>query len=274
MRRREVLRLAFASILDVCTVEELGRALADVTANHIDGVLAAARGTDDDGIEFAIIAMGRFGGRELGFGSDADVLYVHRATTAEPEKAQQRAQFLVAELKRLTEEAILPLDLDVDLRPEGKNGPMTRSLESYRAYYARWSLTWEAQALLRARAIAGDAALRRDFEEMAAPVRYPDRARRARRPRGPAHQGPRRERATAAGRRPHSPPQARPRIPQRRRVARAAAPAAARARHPRAAHAVDPRGPRPGDGCRPHRQRRMPRPCAQPGSSRRAPARP
>lgn len=173
MRRREVLRLAFASILDVCTVEELGRALADVTANHIDGVLAAARGTEDDGIEFAIIAMGRFGGRELGFGSDADVLYVHRATTAEPDRGQQRAQFLVSELKRLTEEAILPLDLDVDLRPEGKNGPMTRSLESYRAYYARWSLTWEAQALLRARPIAGDAALRADFEEMAAPVRYP-----------------------------------------------------------------------------------------------------
>ncbi|MET1016557.1 MAG: bifunctional [glutamine synthetase] adenylyltransferase/[glutamine synthetase]-adenylyl-L-tyrosine phosphorylase [Leifsonia flava] len=173
MRRREVLRVAFASILDVCTVEELGWALADITANHIAGILAAARGTDDDGIEFAIIAMGRFGGRELGFGSDADVLYVHRATSAEPEMAQRRAQHLVAEVKRLTEEAILPLDLDVDLRPEGKNGPITRSLESYRAYYARWSLTWEAQALLRARAIAGDESLRRDFEEMAAPVRYP-----------------------------------------------------------------------------------------------------
>lgn len=173
MRRREVLRVAFAGILDACTVEELGWALADITANHIAGILAAARGTADDGIEFAVIAMGRFGGRELGFGSDADVLYVHRATTAEPEVAQRRAQHLVAEVKRLTEEAILPLDLDVDLRPEGKNGPITRSLESYRAYYARWSLTWEAQALLRARAIAGDESLRHDFEKMAAPVRYP-----------------------------------------------------------------------------------------------------
>ncbi|MFC7765250.1 [protein-PII] uridylyltransferase family protein [Leucobacter soli] len=65
------------------------------------------------------------------------------------------------------------VDLDFDLRPEGKNGPIVRSLDAYRAYYERWSLTWEAQALLRARPVAGDAALGADFVALADEIRYP-----------------------------------------------------------------------------------------------------
>ncbi|THG35119.1 bifunctional [glutamine synthetase] adenylyltransferase/[glutamine synthetase]-adenylyl-L-tyrosine phosphorylase [Glaciibacter flavus] len=172
MRRREVLRLAIAAILDVITVAELGRALRDVTAATISSILEVIRG-GDDGIEFATIAMGRFGGGELGFGSDADVIHVFRATTLDSEAAQNRAKHIVAELNRLTVDPTLPLDLDIDLRPEGKNGPVARSLDSYRAYYARWSLTWEAQALLRAHAIAGDVALGHDFHLLADETRYP-----------------------------------------------------------------------------------------------------
>jgi [glutamine synthetase] adenylyltransferase / [glutamine synthetase]-adenylyl-L-tyrosine phosphorylase len=67
----------------------------------------------------------------------------------------------------------LPLDLDIDLRPEGRNGAIVRSLDSYRAYYERWSLTWEAQALLRARTVAGDEPLMTDFTALADTVRYP-----------------------------------------------------------------------------------------------------
>ena len=173
MRRREVLRLAIAAILDVISVADLGHALGDVTAVTIASLLEAIRGADD-GIEFATIAMGRFGGGELGFGSDADVIHVFRPTTLEPEAAQNRARHIVAELNRLSADSLLPLDLDIDLRPEGRNGPVARSLESYRAYYARWSLTWEAQALLRARAIAGDDCLGRAFEALADDIRYPD----------------------------------------------------------------------------------------------------
>src|SRR5690606_25046186 len=87
--------------------------------------------------------------------------------------AQKRAEQIVHEIKRLTEDVRLPLDLDLGLRPEGKNGAIVRSLESYRAYYARWSLTWEAQALLRARGVAGDDALLADFTTMADGIRYP-----------------------------------------------------------------------------------------------------
>ncbi|MET0853706.1 MAG: bifunctional [glutamine synthetase] adenylyltransferase/[glutamine synthetase]-adenylyl-L-tyrosine phosphorylase, partial [Microterricola sp.] len=130
IRRREVLRLAFSATLDLCTVEELGLGLSDVTENLIDGLVRAIRapangtvtGVADDGIEFAVIAMGRFGGQELGFGSDADVMYVYRPAGLAPEQAQYRSQQIVAELKRLSEDSRLPLDLDVGLRPEGKNG--------------------------------------------------------------------------------------------------------------------------------------------------------
>jgi glutamate-ammonia-ligase adenylyltransferase len=171
-RRREVLRLAIGAILGQVPVEKLGRALSDVTTALLTGVLHALRPVDD-GIEFGIIAMGRYGGQELGFGSDADVLYVYRSTTASSEEAAARAKFLVSELNRHTEDLRLPFDLDIDLRPEGKNGAVVRSLDSYRAYYARWSLTWEAQALLRARGAVGDAALLADFESLADEVRFP-----------------------------------------------------------------------------------------------------
>jgi glutamate-ammonia-ligase adenylyltransferase len=130
-------------------------------------------GLGEADLEFAVIGMGRYGGAELGFGSDADVMYVYRPTALDNEQSHKAANRIVAELNRLSEDHRLPLDLDVGLRPEGKNGPVTRSLDSYRAYYARWSLTWEAQALLRAQGVAGDAALIADFENVADGIRYP-----------------------------------------------------------------------------------------------------
>lgn len=171
-RRREVLRLALAAIVGVVGVEELGRGLSDVTTAVLTGALALAH-RYGDGIQFAVIAMGRYGGAELGFGSDADVMYVYRAAGIDDEEAQRRAEHVVHELKRLTEDLRLPLDLDPGLRPEGKNGAIVRSLDSYRAYYARWSLTWEAQALLRARGAVGDRELLDEFEALADGIRYP-----------------------------------------------------------------------------------------------------
>ena len=172
VRRREILRMALAAIIGTITVEQLGRALSDITSATLEGMLALVHHYGD-GIEFAIIAMGRYGGRELGFGSDADVMYVYRPAGASDEEAQQRAEQIVRALSRLTEDLRVPLDLDIGLRPEGKNGAIVRSLESYRAYYARWSLTWEAQALLRARGAVGDAELISEFEKLADGVRFP-----------------------------------------------------------------------------------------------------
>ena len=172
-RRREILRLALGAILGVITVEELGRGLSDITTTILSGALSLAH-RFGDGIEFGIIAMGRYGGAELGFGSDTDVIYVYRAAGATDEQAQARAEQIVHSLSRLTEDLRVPLDLDIGLRPEGKNGAIVRSLESYRAYYARWSLTWEAQALLRARPVVGDRSVLAEWEKLVQGVRYPE----------------------------------------------------------------------------------------------------
>ncbi|MDQ1530194.1 MAG: [glutamine synthetase] adenylyltransferase / [glutamine synthetase]-adenylyl-L-tyrosine [Microbacteriaceae bacterium] len=174
-RRREVLRLALGALLGTITVAELGPALADVTTAVIAGALRTVRRDDGPWPEFAVIAMGRYGGAELGFGSDADVIVVHRGLAGmASEVAQRQAEVLVTELKRLTTDPRLPLELDFDLRPEGRNGPVVRSLRAYEAYYARWSLTWESQALLRARGVAGDRTLVADFEALADRMRYPE----------------------------------------------------------------------------------------------------
>jgi glutamate-ammonia-ligase adenylyltransferase len=174
VRRREILRLAMSSVLGVNSLRDISDALTDVTTATLSGMLTALReeAPDDPPFEFAIVGMGRYGGRELGFGSDTDVIYVYRATGERADEVPRAATRLVHELARLTDDSRLPLDLDIGLRPEGKNGPVTRSLDSYRAYYERWSLTWEAQALLRAQPVAGDAALLADFGALADSVRY------------------------------------------------------------------------------------------------------
>jgi glutamate-ammonia-ligase adenylyltransferase len=80
----------------------------------------------------------------------------------------------VLRIKELVEDPRLPFEIDTDLRPEGKNGAIARSLDSYAAYYARWSLMWEAQALLRARPVLGPESLQRDMMTLIDSVRYPE----------------------------------------------------------------------------------------------------
>jgi glutamate-ammonia-ligase adenylyltransferase len=169
-RRRELLRVALAVVLDLVDIEEAGVALSDIATATIDAATRLAR-RGIDGIEFAVIAMGRFGGRELGFSSDTDVVWVFRDSGA-GDSAHQRAEKIVHSVIRLTEDLRFPLDLDAGLRPEGKNGPLVRSLEAYRAYYSQWSDIWETQALIRATPVAGDPALLSAFDEMADAVRY------------------------------------------------------------------------------------------------------
>jgi glutamate-ammonia-ligase adenylyltransferase len=129
-----------------------------------------------------VVAMGRQGGREIGYGSDADVMYVHRGLPGVPDdEAQQQAAQIVSRVSSLLTQPLRPailaervLTMDAGLRPEGKNGPMVRSLDSYAEYYRRWSLVWETQALLRARPMAGDDELAADFVALIDPIRYPD----------------------------------------------------------------------------------------------------
>jgi glutamate-ammonia-ligase adenylyltransferase len=120
--------------------------------------------------------MGRLGGREQGYGSDADVLFVHEPVEGATESAAAGVAHDVAnELRRLLALPAPdpPLDVDADLRPEGRQGPLTRSLASYAAYYDRWASVWESQALLRARYVAGDEDVAAKFVDIIEPLRWP-----------------------------------------------------------------------------------------------------
>ncbi|GHC91701.1 glutamate-ammonia-ligase adenylyltransferase [Nocardiopsis terrae] len=183
LRRRELLRTAAADLLGVSSVEEVGAALTDIAAVTIDAALRAAyaKAVAESGGEkltrVCVVAMGRFGGGELTYASDADVMYVHDPLPGvDTGSATRQALATVRELARLLEmpQAEPPLKIDTDLRPEGKSGPVVRTLDSYAAYYGRWSQVWESQALLRARPIAGDEGLCSAFTALIDPLRYPD----------------------------------------------------------------------------------------------------
>ncbi|MBM3670037.1 MAG: bifunctional [glutamine synthetase] adenylyltransferase/[glutamine synthetase]-adenylyl-L-tyrosine phosphorylase [Actinobacteria bacterium] len=180
MRRKELFRLAVGEILGTTGSADVGRGLTDVATASIDGALRAAwQSVAGDGVHharIAVIAMGRFGGSELGFASDADVMFVYEVLPDADETEAGKQAFAVAnELRALlmTASTDPALEIDADLRPEGKSGPLVRSLDSYQTYYARWSSPWEAQALLRARAVAGDPDLGARFIAMIDPLRYP-----------------------------------------------------------------------------------------------------
>jgi [glutamine synthetase] adenylyltransferase / [glutamine synthetase]-adenylyl-L-tyrosine phosphorylase len=181
LRRRELLRTAAADLLGVTTVEETEEALTVITAVTIGGALAAAIGQfeRESGplpTRITVVGMGRFGGRETGYGSDADVMFVHDPLPGAADQAASRAAHTVAEeMRRLLAQPAPdpPLVVDPGLRPEGRQGPLVRTLASYRAYYERWSLAWEAQALLRADPAAGDRELGERFRALADEFRYP-----------------------------------------------------------------------------------------------------
>ena len=200
----------------------------------------------------AIVSMGRLGGHETSYGCDADVMFVHEPLPgADAQEASRAAHAVANELRRLLAQpgSDPALEVDADLRPEGKQGPLVRTLESYAAYYAKWSAVWEAQALLRAEAVVGDRELCDRFVELVDPLRYPaDGLSAGRRPRGAPDQGPGGQGAAAPRRRPGDPPQARSRRAVRHRVDRPAAPDAARRRRTRAAH--DPHAGRAARGGR------------------------
>ena len=182
IRRRELLRTSLADLCTDLDVNAVGAALTALTNATLTATLDACiahveqQHGHDLPTRMAIIAMGRYGGGELGYGSDADVMFVHDPLPdSDAGVAAKMAQAVANELRsQLAAPATDPaLEVDADLRPEGKQGPLVRSLDSYRTYYAKWSQVWEAQALLRADAVVGDEGLRRRFTELIDPLRFP-----------------------------------------------------------------------------------------------------
>jgi [glutamine synthetase] adenylyltransferase / [glutamine synthetase]-adenylyl-L-tyrosine phosphorylase len=190
VRRTELVRIAAADLLgQTADGDEVAQSLSatmDATVS-IALDLAMSSITSEHGwaappARMAMIAMGRLGGHELGYGSDADVLFVYEVagtggpgSTADEERAARFAQEVARRLRASLSApgGDPPVEVDANLRPEGRDGPLARSLASYAAYYRRWSSGWEAQALLRARPFAGDGDLGRRFCALIEPLRYP-----------------------------------------------------------------------------------------------------
>jgi glutamate-ammonia-ligase adenylyltransferase len=150
-KRLELLRIAARDLLGLDTLDTVGLALADLAEGVLGAAVALAGGD-----ALAVVGMGKLGGRELNYASDVDVMFV---TEDAPHEDTARHVLQVASTC---------FRVDADLRPEGRAGPLTRPLAGYRSYWDRWAATWEFQALLKARPVAGDAELGHRFDLAAA----------------------------------------------------------------------------------------------------------
>ncbi|MBV8997121.1 MAG: bifunctional [glutamine synthetase] adenylyltransferase/[glutamine synthetase]-adenylyl-L-tyrosine phosphorylase, partial [Pseudonocardiales bacterium] len=183
LRRHELFRIACADLLGVLDLDAVCAALSSVWTAVLTSALEVALRAEVERRQaqparIAVIGMGRLGGAELGYGSDADVLFVCEPSRSSADAETEAVRFAasVAESVRNllgSPSQDPPLVVDTGLRPEGRMGPLVRTSSSYRAYYTQWAQTWEAQALLRAVPLAGDRDLGERFVAMIDPVRYP-----------------------------------------------------------------------------------------------------
>ncbi len=158
-KERELVRIAARDLVGLADVEATARELTGLAEATVGTALAAC----EPGLAFAVIALGRFGGAELSYASDLDVVFVYDGgEPADVTEAERVAGALMRMLKGTTPAGRVYL-LDADLRPEGRQGPLARSLEGYRTYFERWAALWERQAMSRARPVAGNEELGRRF---------------------------------------------------------------------------------------------------------------
>jgi len=163
-KRREMLRVALSDLAGEADLVAVGKGLSDLADACLETALI------DCDIPFAVIGMGKLGGRELSYSSDIDVMFVHGA---DPATAERVAENLIKTIGEVTPEG-QAFRIDAALRPEGKSGPLARSLESFLEYYERWSRPWEHQALVRARVAAGNADIGSELIDRTRHLAYPE----------------------------------------------------------------------------------------------------
>ncbi len=170
-QRRGLVRVALRDLLGLASTPQVAAELSDLADAVLGAALDHVRARTRSDARLAVIAMGKLGGLELNYVSDVDVVFVAGEDVAAATRLAQAFLRLVG--------ATVPegraYELDTTLRPEGRDGPLVRSLDGYRAYYERWSAAWESQALLKARPCAGDPELGAAFVELVRPVVWPDR---------------------------------------------------------------------------------------------------
>jgi glutamate-ammonia-ligase adenylyltransferase len=180
-KRRELLRVAVRDLAGQIAVEETAAELAELADACLEAALPLAAGEsgyDPPPMRLAVLGMGKLGGSELNYVSDIDVLFCHEPVAgADPEAAARSAERVARGVMRglsaVTAEGTC-FEVDANLRPEGRNGPLSRTLGSYLAYWDRWVQPWELQALIKVRPVAGDAELAGRFCAEAAARVYRD----------------------------------------------------------------------------------------------------
>jgi glutamate-ammonia-ligase adenylyltransferase len=170
--RRCVLALAARDVVGALGLEDVAGELADLAGATLSAAMAVALSTLPEGAapcRLAVVGMGKAGGRELNYVSDVDVIFVGAPLDdGDDDPALRTATKLAAETMRVC--GLVAWPVDAGLRPEGAAGPLVRTLASHAAYYRRWAQTWEFQALLKARPIAGDLELGRAFTDLTSPL--------------------------------------------------------------------------------------------------------
>lgn len=171
LRRQVGARLLAIAGLDLTgriTMPAVGAALSDLADAAARAALDyALAGTE---VTMAVIALGKWGGRELNYASDIDLVFVHEG---DADAATDVAARFIALLAERTDGGVA-FRVDADLRPEGAAGPLSRTIESYTAYWQQWAHTWEFQAMLKARHAAGDEELATAFLEAVRPFVHPE----------------------------------------------------------------------------------------------------
>jgi glutamate-ammonia-ligase adenylyltransferase len=179
VKRREFLRIGWRDLARAAPFAELVREISDLTDALIAGALRLAREEVDARFataaretRFAVLALGKLGARELNYSSDVDLVFVMDSVAGielcdvHRRYATRLAETFIAALSQETAEGRCAR-VDMRLRPEGRTGALVRSYQAFCTYYEGWAETWERQALIKCRAVAGDEDLGRRFEELA-----------------------------------------------------------------------------------------------------------
>lgn len=166
-KQRQMLRLTIADIEDEIAVMALSDELSSLADTILEVTMEQAAKSLDLGLGipgFCVVGYGKLGGKELGYGSDLDIIFLYDEATAPPaDKLARLAQRVSTWLTSHTSAGVL-YETDLRLRPDGASGLLVSSLAAFREYQAKRAWTWEHQALTRARFTAGDPALGARFE--------------------------------------------------------------------------------------------------------------
>ena len=193
-RRRAILRILICDVLGLATLSDttlqlsnLADAVLEVSFRRIRDSLVRRHGVpryvDAEGVirecGFAVIALGKLGGRELNYSSDIDLMFVYTANgETDGERPISNKEFYKKAANQFTEMLStytaegMCYRVDLRLRPDGSLGEICISLDGAKRYYRQRSRDWELQMLIKARVAAGDRATGQELLENTSPLTY------------------------------------------------------------------------------------------------------